>query len=234
MSWEQATGLQSSAHVKAPADPGDHDEEEPSPPRRPARGLRRPPLARRSGRRPARSTSTRAATSSRTWPRAGSPASSTGATLSSTTCRWPSTRSCSTGWPVRGGPLGHPEPRPVLRPGDGPGAPAPRGTASPWPWPCPAPTPGTRPGLEAGLREIADAAGLALIVYLKEEGNFGSDLEAGLDAVARLVDAKVCVAIKYAVVRPDPRRTPTSRPAPPRGPASGDQRHRRAARGSPT
>ncbi len=63
-------------------------------------------------------------------------------------------------------------------------------------------------GLETGLREIADAAGLGLILYLKEEGNFGPDLEAGLDVVARLVDAKVCVAIKYAVVRPDPEKDP--------------------------
>jgi dihydrodipicolinate synthase/N-acetylneuraminate lyase len=60
-------------------------------------------------------------------------------------------------------------------------------------------------GLEAGLREIAEAAGLGLILYLKEEGSFGSDAEAGLDAVARLVGAKVCVAVKYAVVRKDPR-----------------------------
>jgi dihydrodipicolinate synthase/N-acetylneuraminate lyase len=59
-------------------------------------------------------------------------------------------------------------------------------------------------GLEAGLREIADAAGLGLILYLKEEGSFGSDKTAGLEAVARLVDAGVCVGIKYAVVRPDP------------------------------
>lgn len=59
-------------------------------------------------------------------------------------------------------------------------------------------------GLEAGLREVADAAGLGLIVYLKEEGSFGADKPAGLDAVARLVDSGVCVGIKYAVVRPDP------------------------------
>jgi dihydrodipicolinate synthase/N-acetylneuraminate lyase len=59
-------------------------------------------------------------------------------------------------------------------------------------------------GLEAGLREIADAAALGLILYLKEEGSFGSDTMAGLDAVARLVDSGVCVGIKYAVVRPDP------------------------------
>jgi dihydrodipicolinate synthase/N-acetylneuraminate lyase len=61
-------------------------------------------------------------------------------------------------------------------------------------------------GLEAGLREISAAAGLPLILYLKDEPNFGADLMAGLDAVARLVDAKVCVAIKYAVVRADPRQ----------------------------
>ena len=63
-------------------------------------------------------------------------------------------------------------------------------------------------GLEAGLREIAEAAGLGLILYLKDEGNFGTDKEAGLDAVARLVDERVCVAIKYAVVRTDPRHDP--------------------------
>ena len=63
-------------------------------------------------------------------------------------------------------------------------------------------------GLEAGLREIGEAAGLALILYLKDESNLGGDLEAGLDAVARLVDAKVCVAIKYAVVRRDPAQDP--------------------------
>jgi dihydrodipicolinate synthase/N-acetylneuraminate lyase len=59
-------------------------------------------------------------------------------------------------------------------------------------------------GLEAGLREVADAAGMGLILYLKEEGSFGSDKTAGLDAVARLVASGVCVGIKYAVVRPDP------------------------------
>lgn len=63
-------------------------------------------------------------------------------------------------------------------------------------------------GLEAGLREVAEAASLGLIVYLKDEGNFGADKEAGLDAVARLVDDGVCVAIKYAVVRPDPHDDP--------------------------
>jgi dihydrodipicolinate synthase/N-acetylneuraminate lyase len=61
-------------------------------------------------------------------------------------------------------------------------------------------------GLEAGLREIADAAGVPLIVYLKSEDAFGADKDSGLDAVARLVDSGVCVAIKYAVVLDDPSR----------------------------
>ncbi len=63
-------------------------------------------------------------------------------------------------------------------------------------------------GLEVGLREIAQAAGLGLIVYLKEETTFGADPEAGLDVVARLVDSGVCVAVKYAVVRRDPGQDP--------------------------
>jgi dihydrodipicolinate synthase/N-acetylneuraminate lyase len=62
--------------------------------------------------------------------------------------------------------------------------------------------------LEVGLREIADAAGIGLTLYLKEESSFGGETEAGLDAVGRLVDAGVCVAIKYAVVRPDPEHDP--------------------------
>lgn len=59
-------------------------------------------------------------------------------------------------------------------------------------------------GLERGYREIAAAAGARLIVYIKDETNFGADKEAGLDAVARLVDDGVCIGIKYAVVREDP------------------------------
>jgi dihydrodipicolinate synthase/N-acetylneuraminate lyase len=59
-------------------------------------------------------------------------------------------------------------------------------------------------GLETGLREIADSANTPLILYLKEENNFGADKESGLDVVARLVDEGVCVAIKYAVVRQNP------------------------------
>ncbi len=59
-------------------------------------------------------------------------------------------------------------------------------------------------GLERGYREVVEAASTKLIVYLKEENNLGADKEAGLDAVARLVDDGVCVGIKYAVVRQDP------------------------------
>jgi dihydrodipicolinate synthase/N-acetylneuraminate lyase len=59
-------------------------------------------------------------------------------------------------------------------------------------------------GMETGLREIADTAGLPLILYLKSEDGLGPDKEAGLDAVARLVDDGVAVAIKYAVVRDEP------------------------------
>src|SRR5262245_41977908 len=63
-------------------------------------------------------------------------------------------------------------------------------------------------GLERGVTEIADAAGVPLIVYLKDEDNFGKNREAGLDAVARLVNAGTVVAIKYAVVRQDPQDDP--------------------------
>ena len=59
-------------------------------------------------------------------------------------------------------------------------------------------------GLERGYREFAEASGAPLIVYLKEESNFGGDKEAGLDAVGRLVRDGVCIGIKYAVVRKNP------------------------------
>jgi dihydrodipicolinate synthase/N-acetylneuraminate lyase len=59
-------------------------------------------------------------------------------------------------------------------------------------------------GMEAGLREIAAAAGMPLILYLKSEDGFGTDKEAGLDAVARLMDDGIAIAIKYAVVLDNP------------------------------
>lgn len=61
-------------------------------------------------------------------------------------------------------------------------------------------------GVELGYREIAEAAAAKLIVYLKDENNFGTDKNSGLDAVGRLVDDGVCIGIKYAVVRDDPSR----------------------------
>jgi dihydrodipicolinate synthase/N-acetylneuraminate lyase len=59
-------------------------------------------------------------------------------------------------------------------------------------------------GLDRGYREIAAAADTKLILYLKDEDNFGPDKEAGLDVVAHLVDDGVCIGIKYAVIRADP------------------------------
>jgi dihydrodipicolinate synthase/N-acetylneuraminate lyase len=61
-------------------------------------------------------------------------------------------------------------------------------------------------GLERGLREVAEAAGMPLVLYLKGEDNFGADKEAGLDAVGRLMKSGVGVMIKYAVVRQDPSK----------------------------
>jgi dihydrodipicolinate synthase/N-acetylneuraminate lyase len=59
-------------------------------------------------------------------------------------------------------------------------------------------------GMEAGLRDVADATGLPLILYLKSEDGFGSDRERGLDAIGRLMADGIGVAIKYAVVRDNP------------------------------
>jgi len=59
-------------------------------------------------------------------------------------------------------------------------------------------------GLASGYREIADAAETPLLIYLKDEASFGADREAGIDAVARLIQDGICLGIKYAVVRKDP------------------------------
>ena len=59
-------------------------------------------------------------------------------------------------------------------------------------------------GLERGARAIADLLGRPLILYLKEETTFGSAVTDGIAAVTRLVSDGVCVAIKYAIVRPNP------------------------------
>jgi dihydrodipicolinate synthase/N-acetylneuraminate lyase len=70
----------------------------------------------------------------------------------------------------------------------------------------PSQDPRSASGLERGLEEIVQEMGIPLILYLKDENNFGSDRDAGLEVVARLVDRGTCVAIKYAVVRADPIR----------------------------
>lgn len=59
-------------------------------------------------------------------------------------------------------------------------------------------------GLEAGYREISQACGLPLSLYVKTEASWGDDRDAGLDAIGRLVRDGVCQSIKYAVVRKDP------------------------------
>ena len=77
-------------------------------------------------------------------------------------------------------------------------------------FPCamvlPCSDPSDAAGLERGYREIAEATDAALIIYLKDERNFGANQESGLDAMARLLDDGVCIGIKYAVVRDDPSR----------------------------
>ena len=60
-------------------------------------------------------------------------------------------------------------------------------------------------GLEAGYREISQAAGVPLIIYLKSEDAFGPDKGRGIDAIGRLIDDGVAIAIKYAVVLQDPK-----------------------------
>jgi dihydrodipicolinate synthase/N-acetylneuraminate lyase len=60
--------------------------------------------------------------------------------------------------------------------------------------------PSTVAGAEAGLRRFAEAFGRPIIVYLKAEGFLTAE------AVKRLVDDGIVAAIKYAVVREDPRK----------------------------
>ena len=59
-------------------------------------------------------------------------------------------------------------------------------------------------GLEAGLTEFSEACDTPLVLYLKDETNFGIHRDRGLDCVARLVDRGICIGIKYAVVRDRP------------------------------
>ncbi|MEX0600408.1 MAG: dihydrodipicolinate synthase family protein [Rhodothermales bacterium] len=72
--------------------------------------------------------------------------------------------------------------------------------------------PGSHPcnavGLGRGYREIAEAAGAPLLLYVKDERDFGDNISAGLDVIGSLVDDGVSVGIKYAVVREDPAHDP--------------------------
>ncbi len=81
-----------------------------------------------------------------------------------------------------------------------------------FPFPCamllPCADPRDAEGLEAGARELAQRAGVPLMLYLKDLDNWGRDHARGLDAVARLARDGVAVAIKYAVVREDPAVDP--------------------------
>jgi dihydrodipicolinate synthase/N-acetylneuraminate lyase len=81
-----------------------------------------------------------------------------------------------------------------------------------FPFPCamllPCADPRDAEGLEAGAREIAQRAGIPLVLYLKDRDNWGRDHARGLDAVARLVRDGVAVSIKYAVICPDPSVDP--------------------------
>jgi len=63
-------------------------------------------------------------------------------------------------------------------------------------------------GMERGLREIAEACGVPLSLYVKHEQDFGDDLPAAMDVIGRLVDSKVCSSIKYAIVRKNPAVDP--------------------------
>jgi dihydrodipicolinate synthase/N-acetylneuraminate lyase len=62
--------------------------------------------------------------------------------------------------------------------------------------------PSTVAGVEAGLRRFAESFGRPIIVYLKADGYLTAE------AVKRLVDDGLVAAIKYAVVREDPRNDP--------------------------
>jgi dihydrodipicolinate synthase/N-acetylneuraminate lyase len=75
-----------------------------------------------------------------------------------------------------------------------------RGRSFPTAMVLPQTFPSTVAGAEVGLRRFAEAFGRPIIVYLKAEGFLTAE------AVKRLVDDGLVAAIKYAVVREDPRK----------------------------
>ena len=60
----------------------------------------------------------------------------------------------------------------------------------------------TPEGVEAGLMRIADAAGIPLTLYIKNENYVD------VDTLARLIDRGTLIAVKYAIVREDPSNDP--------------------------
>jgi dihydrodipicolinate synthase/N-acetylneuraminate lyase len=75
-----------------------------------------------------------------------------------------------------------------------------RGRAFPTAMVLPQTFPSTVAGAEAGIRRFAEAFGRPIIVYIKAEGYLTAE------AVKRLVDDGLVAAIKYAVVREDPKK----------------------------
>ncbi|MGN6665975.1 MAG: dihydrodipicolinate synthase family protein [Trinickia sp.] len=60
----------------------------------------------------------------------------------------------------------------------------------------------TPAGVEAGLKRIADTAGMSLTLYVK------SEQYVDVDTLARLVDSGTLAAVKYAIERDDPANDP--------------------------
>ncbi|MBL9137362.1 MAG: dihydrodipicolinate synthase family protein [Verrucomicrobiales bacterium] len=63
-------------------------------------------------------------------------------------------------------------------------------------------------GLGRGIREFAEASATPVILYLKAEDTLGPDRQQGVELAGRLLEEGICVGIKYAVVREDPRVDP--------------------------
>jgi dihydrodipicolinate synthase/N-acetylneuraminate lyase len=72
----------------------------------------------------------------------------------------------------------------------------------------------TPAGVETGLTRISDIAGIPLTLYIKSEDYVD------VDTLARLVERGTLIAVKYAIVRPDPKNDPYLRGLLERVPAS--------------
>ena len=83
-------------------------------------------------------------------------------------------------------------------------------------------------GLERGLREIAEACGVPLSLYVKRESDFGDDLNAGIDVIGRLSIPRSASASSTPSSQGSRRRSVPVGPPPARGPLAHHQRDRRA------